>query len=316
MLILAAPSSHTCAGLSERALADYCISLGKRARDAGSLASQLEEQGLPSGSATRQFAADLLARLPRGGGGGGAAAAAAAQKQREAEAAAFARKQQQYSLLLDEDDAEEEQRRRQQQEAQRQRQQQQDGGGGRDGKDGGKKHLRRSKQELEGDDETVVKKRSRKRAWEEEEGGWLVQGCAGGRQAGVWAPLLRLIGGCWSAAASVVQQMNCSCCCSDGACPVAVFTAVRCLLHAACKPARSATAMSRQARAVAAAQQCCCCSSSLHVLPALKLNARAAIFLLPQRTQRQQRRGGQQMSGSGIGWRRRSLSSGCGSGTR
>ncbi|PRW59127.1 pre-mRNA-splicing factor ATP-dependent RNA helicase DHX16 isoform A [Chlorella sorokiniana] len=159
-------------GLSERALADYCISLGKRARDASSLAAQLEAQGLPAGSTTRQFASDLLARLPRGGGGGGgAAAAAAAQKQREAEAAAFARKQQQYSLLLDEDDAEEEARRRQQQEAQRQRQQQQDGGGGRDGKDGGgsKKHLRRSKQELEGDDETVVKKRSRKRAWEEEE---------------------------------------------------------------------------------------------------------------------------------------------------
>lgn len=159
-------------GLSERALADYCISLGKRARDAGSLASMLEEQGLPPGGATRQFAADLLARLPRGGGSGAAAAAAAAQKQRDAEAAAFARKQAQYSLLLDEDDAEEEQRRRQQQEAQRQRQQQQDGGGGRDGKDGGgKKHLRRSKAELEGDDETVVKKRSRKRAWEEEEGG-------------------------------------------------------------------------------------------------------------------------------------------------
>lgn len=165
------PTSHS--GLSERALADYCISLGKRARDVSSLAASLEENGLPPGSSTRQFAADLLARLPRGGGSA-AAAAAAAQKQREAEAAAFARKQQQYSLLIDEED-DEEQRRRQQQEAQRQRQQQQDGGGGKDGgKDGSKKHLRRSKAELDGEDETVVKKRSRKRAWEEEEGGWSV----------------------------------------------------------------------------------------------------------------------------------------------
>ncbi|PSC75579.1 pre-mRNA-splicing factor ATP-dependent RNA helicase DHX16 [Micractinium conductrix] len=155
-------------GFAERALVDYCISLGKKAKDAGGLASTLEGQGLPPGGATRQFASELLQRLPQGGGaaGGAAAAAAAAQRQREAEAAAFARKQQQYSLLVDDEEeaAEEERRRRQQQEQQRQREQQADSGGR-----GDKKHHRRSKQELEGEDDTVVKKRSRKRAWEEED---------------------------------------------------------------------------------------------------------------------------------------------------
>lgn len=124
-------------------------------------------QGLPAGSTTRQFASDLLTRLPRGGGSA-AAAAAAAQRQREAEAAAFARKQQQYSLIVDEEEdaAEQERRRLQQQEAQRQREQQQDGGGKAD-----KRRLRRSKQELDGEDETVVKRKSRKRAWEEDDEG-------------------------------------------------------------------------------------------------------------------------------------------------
>lgn len=156
-------------GFAERALVEYCISLGKKAKDAGSLAATLEGQGLPAGSTTRQFASDLLARLPRGGGSA-AAAAAAAQRQRDAEAAAFARKQQQYSLIVDEEEeaAEQERRRLQQQEAQRQRDQQQDGGGGGGGK-ADKRRLRRSKQELDGEDETVVKRKSRKRAWEEDD---------------------------------------------------------------------------------------------------------------------------------------------------
>ncbi|EFN51356.1 hypothetical protein CHLNCDRAFT_59259 [Chlorella variabilis] len=143
----ALPLGH---GFAERALVDYCVSLGKKAKDAGALASTLEGQGLPPGGTTRQFAADLMARLPRGG-----------------EAAAFARKQQQYALLADdEEEREEEERRRQQQqqEAQRQREQQQDGGGG-----GKKAHLRKSRQEADGEDDTVVKKKSRKRAWEEDE---------------------------------------------------------------------------------------------------------------------------------------------------
>lgn len=136
-------------------------------------------QGLPAGSTTRQFASDLLARLPRGGGSA-AAAAAAAQRQRDAEAAAFARKQQQYSLIVDEEEeaAEQERRRLQQQEAQRQRDQQQDGGGGGGGK-ADKRRLRRSKQELDGEDETVVKRKSRKRAWEEDDEGaaWVLDVC-------------------------------------------------------------------------------------------------------------------------------------------
>lgn len=160
---------HVLVGFAERALVDYCVSLGKKAKDAASLAATLEGQGLPPGSSTRQFAADLLARLPRGGGvGSAAAAAAAAQKAREAEAAAFARKQATYGLLLPDDEEERaaEAAARQQQEAQRARDAaQQDGGGG-----GKKAHLRKSRAELDGDEDTVVKKKGRKRAWEEEDG--------------------------------------------------------------------------------------------------------------------------------------------------
>lgn len=60
-------------------------------------------QGLPASSVTRQFAADLLARVPRAGGST-AAAAAAAQRERDAGAAAMARKSQKYSLLVDDED--------------------------------------------------------------------------------------------------------------------------------------------------------------------------------------------------------------------
>eukprot|EP00887_Chlorella_sp_A99_P005068 scaffold36.g5068.t1 len=157
-------------GLSERALAEYCISLAKRAKDASSLAATLEGQASGRDGVTRQFAAELLARAPRGGGGGGAAAAAAAQRERDAVAAAMARKSQQYALLPDEED-----------EAPRPKAAQQPapppppppaeaGAGGRGkGKSLRPSGRRRGEEEGGGEDDTVVRRKSRKRAWEEDE---------------------------------------------------------------------------------------------------------------------------------------------------
>ena len=164
------------AGLSERALVDYCISLAKRTPDASRLATSLESQGLPASPETRRFAQDLLSRLrPSSSGGGGGVTAKAASsslsyKQQERAAADLARKNESYGLLLDADD---------------------DGDGGeaakkksassKSSKSGEKsKHHRRSRKE-EDDDQTtidnnnnskttavVVTRPSRKRAWEEE----------------------------------------------------------------------------------------------------------------------------------------------------
>ena len=74
------------AGLSESSLVSYVISLAKRARDIGSLAAQLQGQGLPATGATHAFAAALLTRVAR------PAAAPSAYKQQEQAAMAAARK--------------------------------------------------------------------------------------------------------------------------------------------------------------------------------------------------------------------------------
>ena len=55
-------------------------------------------QGLPASSATRSFAADLLARIPQ------ASSAPSAYKAQEREAATFARTNAKYALLSDDED--------------------------------------------------------------------------------------------------------------------------------------------------------------------------------------------------------------------
>ena len=151
------------AGLSERALVDFCISLAKRTPDTGRLATSLEAQGLPASSATRRFAQDLLARLPKPGG----AAGTSGYRQQENAAAEFARKNQSYGLLLDNEDDEEPPV------AAPVPPPQAPAATAGGGKGAEKKHLRKSKKaDAEEDEEGGgVKRRSRKRAWEEDGGG-------------------------------------------------------------------------------------------------------------------------------------------------
>ncbi|CAL8468358.1 g7898 [Coccomyxa elongata] len=91
---------HALLGFAESAIVSYVISLGRKASNAALLARQLEGQGLPSSMETRQFAEELLAKIPRAG----AAPGRAAYQQREREAAAFARKNAAFALLEDDED--------------------------------------------------------------------------------------------------------------------------------------------------------------------------------------------------------------------
>lgn len=105
-------------GFSEDALVGYVITLAKRASGTAGLTSQLEgqvrlfhhrkllahqliPQGLPSGSATRSFATELINRISRPSR---KATATANYRQQEAQAAALAARNAQYGLLDDEDD--------------------------------------------------------------------------------------------------------------------------------------------------------------------------------------------------------------------
>ncbi len=64
--------------------------------------------GLPANSSTRQFAQELLDRLPgKSGSNGRAPAAAPSQRAQDAAAHALLRQSAQYSLLIDDDDDEE-----------------------------------------------------------------------------------------------------------------------------------------------------------------------------------------------------------------
>ena len=81
-------------------------SIGKKHRDARSLAATLEENGFPvNSSVTLSFATELLERLPSTGStpskGG-----VSAYKMKEKEAARAARKNEGYGLLLDDEDDE------------------------------------------------------------------------------------------------------------------------------------------------------------------------------------------------------------------
>uniref|UniRef100_A0A7S0I880 RNA helicase n=1 Tax=Micromonas pusilla TaxID=38833 RepID=A0A7S0I880_MICPS len=89
---------HDILGFAEGALASYVIALGKKASDAGSLASQLASQGLPDDGTTRSFAAELMSRVPRAGGG------PSAYKRDEREAADVAARNRSYAMLDDEED--------------------------------------------------------------------------------------------------------------------------------------------------------------------------------------------------------------------
>ena len=68
-------------------------------RSAGKRMPRMFLQGLPAGSATHSFAADLLARIPQTSG-----AAPNAYKQQERAAAELARRNASYAMVLDEDE--------------------------------------------------------------------------------------------------------------------------------------------------------------------------------------------------------------------
>ena len=55
------------AGFAESAVVSYVISNGKKATKAADLAKSLVGAGLPAGSETERFAAELMGRIPRAG---------------------------------------------------------------------------------------------------------------------------------------------------------------------------------------------------------------------------------------------------------
>jgi len=58
---------HALLGFADGAVSAYLIAVAKKTTDVDKLVSELVDQGLPSGGATRQFASDLIARVPRKG---------------------------------------------------------------------------------------------------------------------------------------------------------------------------------------------------------------------------------------------------------
>lgn len=87
-------------GLSEKALADYCISIAKKTTNANKLISQLQGQGFPATSSTSIFVEELLRRLPQKDGG---KSVESQYRQREKQAAKLAKQNEKYDLLLDDD---------------------------------------------------------------------------------------------------------------------------------------------------------------------------------------------------------------------
>ena len=96
---------HAILGLSEKALAEYCVSIAKRARDVDSLCRVLEGQGFPKSSVTSSFCQELLDRLPSSSSGP-RKREVSEYKRKEKEASSLARNNESYGLLLDDDDDE------------------------------------------------------------------------------------------------------------------------------------------------------------------------------------------------------------------
>lgn len=96
---------HAILGLSEKALAEYCVSIAKKQGDVESLSRMLEDQGFPKTSVTASFSRELLERLPSSSSG--SKRAVSEYKRKEKEASSLARNNESYGLLLDEDEEEE-----------------------------------------------------------------------------------------------------------------------------------------------------------------------------------------------------------------
>ncbi|DBA85647.1 TPA: hypothetical protein ACH3X1_005222 [Trebouxia sp. C0004] len=97
---------YTLLGYSADAVTSYISALARKAPNVNSLVSDLQAQGgLPANSSTRQFAQELLDRLPgKSGSNGRAPAAAPTQRAQDAAAHALVRQSAQYSLLIDDDE--------------------------------------------------------------------------------------------------------------------------------------------------------------------------------------------------------------------
>lgn len=100
---------YTLLGYSADAATSYVSALARRAPNVNALVNDLQAQGgLPANSGTRQFAQELLDRLPgKSGSNGRAPVAAPTQRVQEAAARAFLKQNAQYGLLLEDDDADE-----------------------------------------------------------------------------------------------------------------------------------------------------------------------------------------------------------------
>ena len=165
---------HSLLGFSERALADYCISLAKRSSDASTLASSLESQGLPSSSDTKRFAEDLLEKIPRQHGVG-SKSGVSSYKEQELAAAAAARRNARYALLVDgtEDDGRravnELEKNASASKLEKHRRIKEDTSKKAKGSERRRLRRRRDDSEAEDVDEGADRGKSRKRSWEEKE---------------------------------------------------------------------------------------------------------------------------------------------------
>ena len=79
-------------GYSEPAVAAYVLAVAKRSKTPAQLASELQQNGLPDGDKTTEFAADLFTKMPRQQ----TASRESASRQREQAAARLARENRQY----------------------------------------------------------------------------------------------------------------------------------------------------------------------------------------------------------------------------
>lgn len=96
---------HAILGLSEKALAEYCVSIAKKQGDVDSLSRMLEEQGFPKTSVTTSFSRELLERLPSSSSGS-RKRAVSEYKRKEKEASSLARNNESYGLLLEDEEEE------------------------------------------------------------------------------------------------------------------------------------------------------------------------------------------------------------------
>lgn len=143
------------AGLSEKALADYCISIARKHHSRPSeLAKVLEGQGFPASSVTETFAQELLDKVPSND------TSVSEYKRQEKEALRLRKSNERYGMLLDEDDAGDEELDVLLREHQQKKQKKDEGDG----------RVRRLKKSRHGDDgeDTIVESTKRQPLTEEE----------------------------------------------------------------------------------------------------------------------------------------------------